>query len=340
MVRIIHSPRWAEHAPPAGHPERPERAHAMAAVVERWRARGATVVEPRTVTRAELARVHDEAYIDRLASVSATPTMLDADTFTSAETYDIALLAAGAACGAVEDALGGHGPVCAVVRPPGHHAERATAMGFCVFNNVAVAAAHARALGCARVAIVDVDVHHGNGTQWMFYGDPSVLYVSTHQFPYYPGTGAPDEIGIGAGLGFTVNLALAAGAGDADYDRVVREGVVPILAAFAPDLLLVSAGFDLHARDPLGGMRVSTPGVAGVMRHLRAAAAAGPAGDRIVVVTEGGYDLETLSACLDATLDVLAGPADVPAVVAGDTSRADVALSAARRALGGRWATL
>jgi acetoin utilization deacetylase AcuC-like enzyme len=284
--------------------------------------------------------VHDVTYIEALAGLSGTPTMLDADTFMSAHTHEIALLAAGAACLAVESALDGSAPACAVVRPPGHHAEAGRAMGFCFFNNVAVAAAHARANGCERVAIVDFDVHHGNGTQWMFYDDPAVLYVSIHQSPYYPGTGAADEVGSGPGYGFTVNVPLEAGAGDADYDQVFREAVVPIVSAFAPDLLLVSAGFDLHSRDPLGGMRVTTPGVAGVVRHLRHLAATGPAADRVVVVTEGGYDLEALGASLDATIGMLDAPVTAPDRVAGDSSRAARALVGVRRALGGRWATL
>ena len=145
-----------------------------------------------------------------------------------------------------------------MVRPPGHHAERNRAMGFCLFNNIAVAAAHARARGLARVAIVDYDVHHGNGTQWSFYDDPSVLFVSSHQFPFYPGTGAASDIGAGQGLGFTVNLPLEAGATDADFELLYTQIAAPVLRQFRPELILLSAGFDAHADDPLGGMRVST----------------------------------------------------------------------------------
>src|SRR5207302_244082 len=156
-------------------------------------------------------------------------------------------------------------PAFALVRPPGHHAERNRAMGFCLYNNIAVAAAHAIARGLDRVAVVDIDVHHGNGTQWMFYDDPHVLYVSSHQYPFYPGTGAADEVGTGAGEGFTVNVPLEAGATDADYEVVYHEAVVPVLEEFSPQLVLVSAGFDAHERDPLGAMRLTTAGYAAVV---------------------------------------------------------------------------
>jgi len=339
-LRIVHTARCIEHEPPPGHPERPERATAMTAVVERWRSAGTAVIEPRPATRDELRRVHAPAYLERLASLAGAPAMLDPDTYTSVASHDLALLAAGACCQAVELALADKAPVAAVVRPPGHHAEADRAMGFCLLNNAAVAAAHARALGCDRVAVVDFDVHHGNGTQWIFYDNPSVLYVSTHQFPYYPGTGAADETGIRDGAGFTVNVPLAAGAGDADYDLVFRRAVVPVLEQFDPDLLMVSAGFDLHARDPLGGMRVTTAGIAGLVRHLRRAAACTPAGGRIVVVTEGGYDIDALASSLDATLRVLDEPPAAPAAPDGDSSRGATALAAVRSSMAGRWPTL
>jgi acetoin utilization deacetylase AcuC-like enzyme len=171
-------------------------------------------------------------------------------------------------------------------------------MGFCLFNNVAVAAAAALARGVERVAIVDIDVHHGNGTQWMFYDNPRVLYASTHQYPFYPGTGAADEVGTGAGAGFTLNLPLAAGATDAVYDAAY-ERIAQRLAGYAPGLLLVSAGYDAHQDDPLASMRVTTAGYAAIVARLKRAA------DRqcpIALVTEGGYDLDALGACLDATI--------------------------------------
>jgi acetoin utilization deacetylase AcuC-like enzyme len=299
---LISSSRFAEHTTPPGHPERPERAELFTEVANEWRERGIRVIEPRPATRDELIRVHDGGYVDAIARIAGRAAKLDPDTYTSPESYEIALLAAGAAVQAATHALDTGEPACALVRPPGHHAERDAAMGFCLFNNVAVAAAAAVARGLSRVAVVDIDVHHGNGTQWMFYSDPRVLYVSTHQFPFYPGTGAADETGSGQGRGFTFNLPLAAGATDAEYARAY-DAVAVRLEQYAPELLLVSAGYDAHEDDPLASMRVSTAGYAAIVRSLRDAA--GRIGCPIAAVTEGGYDLAALRACLDETITVL-----------------------------------
>src|SRR5476649_2650611 len=267
---LIHSDRFAEHQTPPGHPERPERAEVMDAVAARWRERGAEIVAPRAATTEQLARVHDREFINQIAASAGRSRQIDPDTYTSPESYEIALLAAGAAIDAVERVMGdSHKAAVAMVRPPGHHAERDRAMGFCLYNNVAVAAAHARAQGAAKVAIVDYDVHHGNGTQHIFETDPHVLYISTHQFPYYPGTGAAEEVGRGAGLGFTVNVPLEVGAVDEDYQLVFAKLVLPILRQFEPDVLIVSAGFDAHERDPLGGMRLSTAAFGAMTAELR-----------------------------------------------------------------------
>ena len=203
-----------------------------------------------------------------MAATSGNAVMLDADTFTSPDSYEVARLAAGATVQAAEWALDHGEPAFALVRPPGHHAEADRAMGFCFFNNVAVAAAAMIARGLERIAIVDIDVHHGNGTQAMFYEEPRVLYISTHQFPFYPGTGAADEIGIGKGRGFTVNVAMEAGSTDADYALVHRDVVVPVLDDFQPQIVLVSAGFDAHERGSAGGDADDRSGVCRSDRHL------------------------------------------------------------------------
>jgi acetoin utilization deacetylase AcuC-like enzyme len=334
---LITSPRFEEHVTPAGHPERVERAHVFDAVAARWMEKGGHTVAPRAATREELGRVHEAAYLDRVTSTAGQAVMLDADTFTSPETYEIALLAAGAAVQAVEHALDRREPAFALVRPPGHHAEANRAMGFCLINNVAVAAAAALARGLHRVAIVDIDVHHGNGTQWMFYSDPRVLYVSTHQHPFYPGTGAADEVGINRGVGYTFNVPLEAGATDADYELVYSDAVVPVLDAFVPELTIVSAGYDAHERDPLASMRVTTRGYAQVVALLKDTAERHGA---LALVTEGGYELTALAACLEASFAVLSGapvPEDVEPARARSATRGERALETVRAAQSAYW---
>ena len=266
---VITSTDFDQHVTPPGHPERPERAHVFDAVAAEWRDNGGRLLQPRAVTREELERVHDSAYLDRIAASDGRAVMLDPDTFTSPDSLHVAQLAAGAAVQAAAHALDQNEPAFALVRPPGHHAERDRAMGFCLYNNVAVAAAAMLHRGLQRIAVVDIDVHHGNGTQWIFYDEPRVLYVSTHQYPFYPGTGAADEIGTGKGKGFTVNVPMEAGCDDGDYELVYGEIVEPVLDEFAPELLIVSAGFDAHERDPLASMRLTTPGYGKMLAGLR-----------------------------------------------------------------------
>ena len=334
---LIGSDRFIDHRTPDGHPEQPARAEVMQQVSRRWVEGGGVLTPPRPATQTELGRVHTPTFVDQIAQTAGQRFRLDPDTYASAESYDVALHAAGAGVIAVEQSLAGHGPAIAFVRPPGHHAEQDRAMGFCLFNNVAVAAASARAAGLERVAVLDYDVHHGNGTQWMFYDDPAVLYVSLHQYPFYPGTGAVTDVGRGAGLGFTVNVPLEAGAGDADYDRAMRELVVPVVTAFDPELMLLSAGYDAHARDPLGGMGVSNEGFGAMTAHVQRLAASCCDG-RLAAVTEGGYDLTALEACLESTLTQLAeGPPASAATTTGDTSRVDRVIAAVRRALDPHW---
>ena len=264
----------------------------MEAVVDRFRAAGGVVREPGPAADADLLRVHTAAHVAAITSTRGKAVMLDQDTFTSPRSDEVARLAAGAVLMAVDEVLGGPpgARAIAVVRPPGHHAEANSAMGFCLYNNVAIGAAAARHRGCARVAIVDYDVHHGNGTQQAFYEDPTVLFVSSHQYPYYPGTGSADETGRGAGLGYTLNLPIAVGATDADVMRRYETEALPALERFRPDLLMISAGFDAHERDPLAGCRMTTDGFR-ALTALLVGAADRLCDGRVVMVTEGGYDL-------------------------------------------------
>jgi acetoin utilization deacetylase AcuC-like enzyme len=311
---LVHSERFADHQTPPGHPERPERAEVFDAVASRWRDRGVEIVAPRTATREQLGRVHDAEYLRMIAETNGQSVRLDPDTYTSPESYEVALLGAGAGIDAVERVLNGsHRAAIALVRPPGHHAERSRAMGFCLYNNAAIAAAHARAEGGARkVAVVDYDVHHGNGTQHIFDADPHVLYLSTHQFPFYPGTGAATEIGHGAGQGFTVNLPFEAGAVAEDFRVAIEAVAVPVLNQFEPDLLIISAGYDAHEHDPLGGLRL-TADVFGAMTMALRQVAEHCCRGRVVVLTEGGYDLKALGASLNATIEAFHGPLAAPA---------------------------
>jgi acetoin utilization deacetylase AcuC-like enzyme len=277
----------------------------MSAVAERFAAAGGQVVEPRAAEDDDLLRVHTREHLAAMVATRGRAVMLDDDTFTSPLSEEVARLGAGAVLTAVDLVLDGPrgSRALALVRPPGHHAEADTPMGFCLYNSIAVGAAYARARGLARVAIVDYDVHHGNGTQQIFYADPTVLFVSSHQFPFWPGSGAADERGSGAGLGYTVNLPLPLGATDDEVlDQYEREAF-PVLNRFQPQLLLISAGFDAHERDPLAGCRMTTDGLATLTARLLAGASRWCDG-RVVLATEGGYDLEALDACLTAVVRV------------------------------------
>jgi acetoin utilization deacetylase AcuC-like enzyme len=339
MVLLFSSDLFVEHETPSGHPERSERATVMTILAREWVDRGGVVAAPESVTTQALLRVHNQEHLDTVAATAGRRVRLDPDTYTSPKSEVIARLAAGAAVGTVEHVLSSDTAV-AFVRPPGHHAERDRVMGFCLYNNIAIAAAHALTRGLDKVAIVDYDVHHGNGTQWMFYDDPRVLYVSVHQYPFYPGTGAADDVGVGRGSGYTVNIPLESGAGDEDYRLVFERVVLPIIEAFAPDLLLLSAGYDAHDRDPLGGMHVSTEGYTQMTGMLRALADRS-CGGRMAVVTEGGYDLDSLRACLKATLEVMESPVSSwVSSDAGSTERADAALRQVRRAQAPFWPAL
>ena len=304
-LALVSSQRFVDHVTPVGHPERPERAEVLNGVANAFRQQGGEVIEPRLATDEDLLRVHTREHIDAIVATRGKATMIDEDTFTSPDSDEIARLAAGAVLAGVDRVLDGPGGSRALVlvRPPGHHAEADRAMGFCLYSNVAVGAAYARSRGCARVAVVDYDVHHGNGTQWIFYEDPTVLFISSHQFPFYPGTGAASEKGRGEGHGFTLNIPLDAGTKDDEIERKYAEQVIPRLRQFKPDLLMVSAGFDAHEQDPLGQLRMTTAGFGRLTRSLIGVADEVCDG-RVVLVTEGGYDLTALSDSLKAVIEV------------------------------------
>jgi acetoin utilization deacetylase AcuC-like enzyme len=333
---LIGSPQFARHANPPGHPERAERAHVFDATANGWLMRGGGVLPPRPATEDEVLCVHTSEHVARVGSSAGKALMFDADTFTSPDSYSIALLSAGATIQAAEHALVEQEVAFALVRPPGHHAESNRAMGFCLFNNAAVAAAAMLARGLERLAIVDIDVHHGNGTQEIFYGDPRVLYVSTHQYPFYPGTGAASDVGQGDGRGYTVNVPMDAGSTDADFAVVHRDIINPLLEEFRPELVLVSAGFDAHERDPLASMRMTVNGYAAVLGSLRDVALRHGG---LALVTEGGYELSALAACLEASVAVLDG-GTVPVIEPLDAPRGFRAVAAARSALKPFWRAL
>jgi acetoin utilization deacetylase AcuC-like enzyme len=310
----------------------------MQAVAAEFRKKGIAVEEPRPATEAEIGRIHAAEYVTLIKETAGRAVALDPDTFTSPKTFDAAGMAAGAAVSAVDHVLeNGDGTrAFALVRPPGHHAEHARAMGFCFFNSIAIAAAHARAKGLSRVAIVDYDVHHGNGTQWSFYDDPAVLFISSHQYPYYPGTGAAGDIGKGSGTGFTVNLPLSAGATDADYEVAYTRVALPVLRQFRPELVLVSAGFDAHMDDPLAGMRLTSDYFGRLTRAIADVADATAHG-RLVAITEGGYDLAGLASSLRASIAALTSEPGSPKPPTGETPRGEATTKAVAPQLAKYW---
>jgi len=305
MTTLLYShPACLDHDPGAYHPESPER---LRAVLGALSAQEFALLDRREAPRGELddiARVHPRDLIAQL--LAAVPESgqvgIDADTIMSPGSGEAALRAAGAACAAVDAVVAGEARngFCAV-RPPGHHAEPRRPMGFCLFNNVAIGALRARAVhGCERVAVVDFDVHHGNGTQAMFAADPTLFYASTHQSPLYPGTGSRDETGIGN----IVNVPLAPGSGTVAFQRAFNELILPALEEFRPDFLFVSAGFDAHRRDPLANLDLVEADYDWATRRL-AHIAARHGGQRLVSVLEGGYDLAALGASAAAHVRAL-----------------------------------
>ncbi len=342
-LAVLSHPRFFDHSPPGFHPERPRRLEAAELGARRAQTSSRPVaVAVRDATREELERAHDPAWLDRLERTLTMPAgYLDADTYFNASTRAAAWLAAGGACAMVEALRDGAADVAMLLaRPPGHHATRHRAMGFCVLNNVAVAAAHALSLGFERVAIVDWDVHHGNGTQDIFYDDPRVLFVSLHESPAYPDTGYVHETGGARAPGMTVNLPLPSGCDGGAYAAAFERVVLPVLREAAPDLVLVSAGYDAHARDPLATMLLERGDYRWMAAQLREVARASARG-RVGVVLEGGYDLSALEESVEDTLLGLLDPASARRPVDTPQSRsADAVVRAVERAHRGAWASL
>lgn len=306
-VLVVDDALFELHGASANHPERPARLEAARAGLKSA-GLATELLPPVDAARDLLERVHESTYLDRLESLRGTRGMLDPDTYLSPHSVDAAFRAAGGV-GALGEALFKRESLrgIALVRPPGHHALPDQAMGFCLLNNVAVGAEAARRAGARRVAIVDIDVHHGNGTQAIYWRDPDVLYLSTHQYPFYPGTGDLRERGEGPGLGTTVNVPLSDDANDAVYAQAMQDVVTPALEAFRPELVLISAGFDAFINDPLAGMAVTPAGFAFIVSSI--ARTADGLGAPVGMVLEGGYDLIGLETCMRAASRALMGEA-------------------------------
>ena len=323
------------HVGPYGHPERPDR---VTAVIDGIRGSGVEVAEMEAppVDRQLLEEVHDRSYIEHIHSFCISGGgALDADTYAVPASWDAAVRAAGAGPAAVDRLRKQKGSAFVAMRPPGHHAERHTAMGFCLFNNIAVTAAYLR-LRNEKVAIVDWDVHHGNGTQHTFYDDPDVLYLSIHEFPFYPGTGWVDESGDRAGRGTNINVPLPNGTSASSYLASFARIVLPIIEQFDPDWILVSSGFDAHRLDPLGGLMLES-GHYGLMARALAGAVGS---NRMISFLEGGYDLSALGTAAALTVrgalglvtDAIPGDWSWPTEVEGSAAKTvEMAVESARR---------
>jgi len=306
---IVLDSRYQEHYTGRTHPERPERITTLLGPIEHIQRSGLKRLPPRLATPEEITLIHDSSHVGRVAATAQQERFsFDADTPVSAQSYATAMLATGGLLTLIDAVMEREiDNGFALVRPPGHHAERNRPMGFCLFNSAAIGAQYLRErFGLTRVLVMDWDVHHGNGTQHSFYDDPGVLYVSTHQYPYYPGTGALDEVGQGQGEGYTLNLPLSAGCGDAEYREVFEFVIDPICRQFNPEFVLISAGFDAHVRDPLGGMEVTEAGF-GIMARILLRVAQEKAQGRCVALLEGGYDLEGLQKSVLRVIDEMGG---------------------------------
>lgn len=304
---IVRDDLFTEHNPGPWHPESPERLRAIYKALDSGEWPGLVTLERHMASTEDILLNHTESHFNLVARTDGVShSVLDADTHTSSASFQAAMAAAGGLIYLTQKVIDGElDNGFALIRPPGHHAEPNRAMGFCLFNNVAVAAAWAiKNRGLSKVMIVDWDLHHGNGTQHAFESNPHVLYLSSHQYPFYPGTGALGETGRGKGLGYTINIPLSWGHGDADFVAIYKKIVLPVARKFRPELILVSAGFDIHHGDPLGEMRVSRDGFAAMTRVLKSAAEEVCQG-RLVITLEGGYNVDGQARGVASVLDVL-----------------------------------
>ena len=308
-IGIVRDPIYQQHNPGAYHPESPLRLKVADDFLAKWPGLAQTArVKLRQASHEELARVHSQRHIESVAAMDGRGGFFDADTAASAMSYQAALYAAGGLMNLVDAALDSEVQNgLALIRPPGHHAMPQNAMGFCLFNNVTVAAAHLlKARGLERVLIVDWDVHHGNGTEAIFYNEPGVLYFSTHQSPFYPGTGPVEALGNGPGAGFNINVPLPPGQTDSDYIRIFEDLLVPVTRQYKPQFILVSAGFDAHREDILGSMEISDQGFGALSRIVGDLAKEFCPG-RVVLTLEGGYCPEAQARSLIQCMEALNG---------------------------------
>src|SRR5512140_443257 len=335
---VVIDRRYMDHDMGAHHVESPARIGTLLRMLENDPPVPFLAIPPRAATAEELGWVHEAGYVDLIRSTAGKTVPLDADTIAGPKTWPTALLATGGFLESLDRVVDGTvRSAIALVRPPGHHAEASRAMGFCFFNNAAIGAEHLlRKHGLRRVLIVDYDLHHGNGTEHAFYERRDVMYFSTHQSPFYPGTGAARFFGHGEGYGYNLNVPLLPGKGDADYLSIFEKVLAPVAAQFEPEFIIASAGFDIAAGDPLGGMAVTAGGFGSLTRSLMAMASRSAAG-RLALVLEGGYDLPALRDGVREVLRTLGSRGTVPVGEAPSSPSLAAELALPLQVLRKRW---
>jgi acetoin utilization deacetylase AcuC-like enzyme len=342
-VGVVKDSIYLEHITDEYHPENPQRLQYIYEMLEQLPQEDLVYVAPRPASNDEICLIHDVRYHATVAQTAGKSyTQLDPDTSTSPRSYEAACMAVGGLLSLADALMKGEiDNGIALVRPPGHHAEQDRAMGFCLFNNIAIAARYlVGQYGLDRILLVDFDLHHGNGTQHSLYDDPKILYFSTHQYPYYPGSGWYTEVGQGEGKGYTVNVPLTYGMDDVDYDHIFKQLLVPISDAFHPQIVLVSAGFDIHRDDPLGGMAVTEAGFANMTRILLDIASR-HCGGKMLVALEGGYDLNGLTRSVQAMIMEMKGAPISASIQGGEPSKGVVqTVASVKEALKPYWKTL